>query len=77
VEFRARPFELLSSWVGLVWFWDAGSAFDTTLALTHTVGVGLRLLLPELNREVIRVDFGFVFGGLRPASIASMRAGAR
>ncbi len=66
VEFRARPFEVLSSWVGLVWFWDAGSAFDTTLALTHTVGLGVRLLLPQLNREVIRVDFGFVFGGPTP-----------
>jgi hypothetical protein len=66
VEFRAKPFEVLTSWLGLVFFYDAGSAFDVTPVLTHTVGIGLRLLLPQLNSEVIRLDFGVVIGGPPP-----------
>ena len=66
VEYRARPFEVLTSFLGLVFFYDVGSAFDVNPSLTHTIGLGVRLLLPQLNREVIRVDFGFVFGGPNP-----------
>jgi hypothetical protein len=66
VEYRARPIEILSSWLGLVFFYDVGSAFDTTPSLTHTVGIGLRILLPQLNRDVIRIDFGIVIGGPPP-----------
>lgn len=62
-EYRARPIELWSNWLGVVLFYDVGSAFDALVQLTHTVGIGLRLLLPQLNREVLRIDFGFVFGG--------------
>lgn len=63
LEYRARPIELWSNWLGVVLFYDVGSAFDTLPQLTHTFGIGFRLLLPQLNREVLRVDFGFVFGG--------------
>ena len=68
VEYRARPIELFSNWLGVVLFYDVGSAFDSTLSLTHTVGIGFRLLLPQLNKEVLRVDFGFVFGGPIPGA---------
>lgn len=67
-EYRARPIELWSNWLGMVLFWDAGSAFDRTPVLTHSVGLGFRLLLPQLNREVIRVDFGFVLNGAQPGA---------
>lgn len=67
-EYRARPIELWSNWLGMVLFWDVGSAFDRAPALTHSVGLGFRLLLPQLNREVIRVDFGFVLGGAQPGA---------
>lgn len=63
LEFRARPFEAWASWLGLVAFCDVGSAFDVTPVFTTTVGLGLRLLLPQLNREPIRIDFGFAVGG--------------
>jgi hypothetical protein len=66
VEYRARPFEFATTWVGLVFFYDAGSAFDGQVALTHTVGFGLRILLPQLNQDVIRLDFGMVLGGAAP-----------
>lgn len=68
VEYRAKPFEILTSWLGLVLFYDAGSAFDSAPIFTHTVGVGLRLLLPQLNREVIRLDLGLVLGGPAPGA---------
>lgn len=68
VEYRARPIELWSNWLGLVLFYDVGSAFDAVVKPTHTVGIGLRLLLPQLNKEVIRVDFGIVFGGPIPGA---------
>ena len=68
VEYRARPIELWSNWLGLVIFYDVGSAFDAVIKPTHTVGIGFRLLLPQLNREVVRVDFGFVFGGPIPGA---------
>jgi hypothetical protein len=63
VEYRTRPFELSTIYVGVVLFYDAGSAFDGTVNLTHTVGVGLRILLPQFNQEAIRIDLGFVLGG--------------
>jgi hypothetical protein len=63
VEYRARPIELWSNWLGVVLFYDVGSAFNTAVSLTHSFGLGFRLLLPQLNREVLRIDFGFVFGG--------------
>jgi hypothetical protein len=66
VEFRAKPFEVLTSWLGFVFFYDVGSAFDVNPTLTHTVGFGLRLLLPQLNKDVIRIDFGLVIGGPAP-----------
>jgi outer membrane protein assembly factor BamA len=68
VEYRARPFEILSSWLGLVLFYDVGSAFDETPAFIHTTGIGLRLLLPQLNRDVIRIDLGFIIGGPPPGA---------
>jgi hypothetical protein len=67
-EYRAKPIELWSNWLGLVLFYDVGSAFNVKPSLTHSVGLGFRLLLPQLNKEVLRVDFGFVFGGAIPGA---------
>jgi len=38
-----------------------GDAFNRVreLSLLHGMGVGLRFLLPELDRDVFRVDLGF------------------
>ncbi len=63
VEYRARPFEVLTSWLGLVIFYDVGSAFNSVVSLTHTTGIGLRIMLPQLNQDVLRIDFGLVIGG--------------
>ena len=66
VEYRARAFELWTTWIGMVLFYDVGSAFDVTPQFVHTTGIGFRVLLPQLNREVLRIDFGFVLGGPNP-----------
>ncbi len=66
VEYRLKPIEVLASWLGIVLFYDVGSAFDLSPVLTHTTGVGLRLMLPQLNRDVIRLDVGLVIGGPPP-----------
>lgn len=65
VEYRARSFEFQTLYIGLVLFYDAGSAFDaqSTFAVTHTMGVGLRIVVPQWGSDTIRFDFGFVLGG--------------
>ncbi|MFZ5470946.1 MAG: hypothetical protein ACOZIN_16080 [Myxococcota bacterium] len=60
VEWRSRSFEVKTLFLGLVLFYDTGSAWDVAPAFTHTVGAGLRLLIPQFNQETIRVDVGWV-----------------
>lgn len=61
LEYRSIPLEILSVQVGGVLFADAGDAFDrfNQLALKSSVGFGLRLAFPQLQRSVLRVDVGF------------------
>jgi Omp85 superfamily domain len=66
IEFRPPPVELFSSLLGVVLFYDTGSAFTDAPVLTHSVGFGLRWLIPQFNQEVIRIDFGVVIGGPTP-----------
>lgn len=66
VEYRTRAFEIKTVFVGLVLFWDAGTAFDQNPVVTHTVGMGLRILVPQINADTIRIDFGVVLGGPPP-----------
>ncbi len=61
-EYRTRAFEIQTIYVGFVLFYDAGSAFDLRPNLTHTVGVGIRIMLPQFNQETVRIDFGMVLG---------------
>lgn len=61
VELRSRPIEIFSIQFGAVGFYDVGDAFRTfdAMHLRQGAGVGLRVLLPQLDRTVLRVDFGF------------------
>ncbi len=63
LEYRTRPVEIATLSVGFVLFYDAGSAFESSLELLHTFGMGLRVLIPQVNAEVIRFDVGVSFGG--------------
>jgi Omp85 superfamily domain len=59
LELRSVPF---IAWqavhVGGVIFWDAGSVYNKTssFALHHAVGLGLRVLFPQLNRTPFSFD---------------------
>ena len=63
VEFRSRPVEFFTVHAGLVLFYDAGSAFDTSPNLVHAVGLGIRALFPQLDIQPVRIDFGYAFNG--------------
>jgi hypothetical protein len=58
LEFRSRPISILTAQVGGVLFHDMGDAFKDfdTLRLKHSIGGGVRILFPELDRAVFRVD---------------------
>lgn len=62
VEYRTRAFEFRSAHVGFVLFYDFGRTWPAAPSVTHTLGVGARVLLPQFNQEVIRLDLGFVLG---------------
>ncbi|MEZ4307848.1 MAG: BamA/TamA family outer membrane protein [Polyangiaceae bacterium] len=61
LEFRTRAVELLKAQIGGALFYDAGDAFNgfETLRMKQSTGVGLRIFLPQINRIVIRGDWGF------------------
>jgi hypothetical protein len=61
LEYRSRPFEIFSVDFAGVAFFDTGSAFNdfTNVVLKHSVGVGARVEFPQLERSVLRVDWGF------------------
>lgn len=60
VELRTRPLELWSVELGAAAFYDAGDAFDTLgdLRPKQSAGGGLRVLFPQLDRVVMRADWG-------------------
>jgi hypothetical protein len=60
LEYRTRALEFRTLHAGLVFFWDAGTAFTSSPGpVVHTVGAGLRLLLPQFDVETLRIDFGW------------------
>lgn len=71
VELRTRPIELFSVQLGGAFFYDNGRAWSGSFAEispAHSVGAGFRVVFPQLDRSVIRGDFGFPIasGGLPP-----------
>ena len=65
VELRTRPLRLAFFRLGAVVFWDTGHAADAVdeLSLRHSVGVGLRSLIPQFDPLVMRVDWAFPLSG--------------
>jgi len=63
VELRTLPLNLWTIHVGAVAFYDGGDAPANwqTFGWHHGAGVGLRILLPQFNRQVIRLDLAFPF----------------
>jgi len=58
LEFRSRSAEVLKCQVGGVVFYDVGDAAQgfNMLHAKQSVGTGVRILLPQLNRMVFRAD---------------------
>jgi hypothetical protein len=76
VEARTRPFEILSCELAAVAFYDAGDAFDgfsgpQRLVPYQSVGFGVRILFPQLDRIVFRTDVGFPIE--RPIDVSTNR----
>jgi hypothetical protein len=63
-EYRTRPWLLQSIHLGLVAFYDAGSVYKalSTLRIFQSVGAGVRVLFPQFNRSVFRLDVGQPIG---------------
>jgi len=60
LEFRSRPLSLWTVRLQGALFYDAADAFDgSDLRIKQGAGFGLRLLFPQLERSVMRVDWGF------------------
>jgi hypothetical protein len=59
LEIRSRALTVFSLRAGGLVFWDMGHAAPTLSALTpfHDTGLGLRVLIPQLNPYVIRLDW--------------------
>jgi len=68
VELRTPPFVLGSIHFGGVLFYDAGAVGDLVggddpFDVHQAVGVGLRVMMPQINRFVFRFDVGFPLEG--------------
>lgn len=59
-ELRSRSFDVGSVQLGVGLFYDVADAFDgwSRLQLHHAVGAGVRVVLPQIDRSVVRVDVG-------------------
>ena len=68
LELRSLPVEILSVHLGVVFFHDAGGLFTHLrhVPLHHSVGMGLRVLFPQLNSYPFRLDVGLPVGPRAP-----------
>lgn len=65
-EVRSSPVPIWFMRAGVLAFWDGGDATDEfgDLELHHNVGLGLRLLIPQLAPLLYRFDWAIAFDGL-------------
>lgn len=58
-ELRTSSVNVLSARVGLAAFYDVGGVDETVaeIRLKHSLGAGVRVLFPQLNRQVFRLDW--------------------
>ena len=61
LELRTRPTRISFVRFGGVAFWDLGHAADdvSDLSPRHDVGVGVRILIPQIEGEVARIDWAW------------------
>jgi len=65
LEVRSMPFRIWFARVGALLFWDVGHAADhfRDLDLHHDIGIGGRMLLPQLSPLVYRLDWAIPLNG--------------
>ena len=63
LELRTAPWNIHTLHVGLVLFYDVGSAWNDAPAPVHAVGAGLRLRFPQFDTQVLRLDVGWALNG--------------
>ena len=61
LEYRSRAAQILSCQLAGALFFDAGDAADgfDKMRIKQSAGFGVRVLFPQLDRVVLRVDWGF------------------
>ena len=72
LEYRTRSLALGSVQIGAVAVYDAGDAFNgfDHLAPKHGAGGGLRIVFPQIERAVLRLDVGVpIIAGARPSDV--------
>ena len=78
LEYRSRPIDIWSVQFAGAAFWDVGDAFNTwsAFSLKQSLGTGVRILFPQFDRIVFRVDVGFplAIGGALPAGVSPVAA---
>jgi hypothetical protein len=72
IEYRTRSFDVASIQLGAAAFYDVGDAMNgfDHLDPKQSLGCGLRLVFPQVERAVLRLDVGVpVSAGPRPADV--------
>ena len=75
-ELRTLPVNFKTVYAGLAGFVDVADAYNlgAPLNLYASTGVGLRIVFPQFNRAVLRLDLGFPLQAVPGASPASVVA---
>lgn len=63
LEYRSKPLEFHTLHAGFVAFYDAGTAYDVSPNVLHSLGIGLRFLFPQFDVQTLRIDFGYTLNG--------------
>jgi hypothetical protein len=77
VELRTQPYKVWFMRGGALLFWDSGHAAEKLprIVLHNDVGVGIRLLIPQVSSELFRLDWAFPMTGGQPEWPGRITAG--
>lgn len=76
LEFRTRAFSVKTVMIGGAVFYDVGGAFDdfSRARIYESLGGGVRVLFPQLDRLVFRVDLGVpIAHGALPSGVSPVQ----
>jgi hypothetical protein len=75
LEYRTPPLDVLSAQIGAALFYDVADAFNgfENLCPKQGAGLGVRMVLPQFNRAVLRIDWGLPVERNRACDLAHGR----